>query len=186
MSMGYGFWMNSKGKYFPTNEHGTDIIKNPKRFGLDKGEVQTILAKSPYNPISTKEEGSRGILLKKAFENGWIRIRGSGQSGFSFQFSGNLKSVVENILDDFGMEYFGAMTHLKLDDFSTGRTWSGNFTNLKTAYANDEFSDFQTTSVDSPFRTDDDVRKDIRQRITPQGAIFGEGVKKMIIKILYN
>ena len=186
MSMGYGFWMNSKGEYFPTTEHGSDIIKAPREFGMTQQEVKSILDKAPYNPISTKEEGSRGILLKKAFENGWVRIRGSGQSGFSFQFSGNKNSVVENILEDFGMEYFGPMTHIKLDDFSTGQTWSGNFNNLKTSYADGEFSDFETTSADSPFRTDADVRRDIRQRITPPGAVFGESLKKIIKNILFN
>ena len=147
---------------------------------MTRQEVNSILDKAPYNPISNKAESSRGILLKKAFENGWVRIRGN-----SIQFSGNKKSVVENILYFF-KDIFGPMSYINLDDFSTGQTWSGNFNNLKTSYDDGEFSDFETTSADSPFRTDTDVRRDIRQRITPPGAVFGESLKKIIKNILFS
>lgn len=187
----YGFWMNKKGKYFPTSEHGTDVIKKPKKFGIDKKEIENILSKSPYNPQSTEEKSGRGEILKLAFQNGWIRIRGSSGQ-FSFQFWGNKKKVAELILEDFGEEYFGPFTSILLHDLKSKSKWEGTYQDLKTGLEDIEDSGSDITPSDSeaamgsPHNIDSLTRGKIRDRITPAHATFGEQLKRKLSKLFFS
>lgn len=186
----YGFWMNKRGKYVPTTEHGTDVIKNPKKFGIEKSQIDSILKKSPYNSQSTEEKSGRGEILKLAFQRGWIRVRGSSGQ-FSFQFWGNKKKVAELILSDFGEEYFGAFTSVLLHDLKSKTKWSGTYQDLKSG-----LEDIEATGSDvspevaqkiggSPHNIDSISRGKIRDRITPPHATFGETLKRKAMKKLF-
>jgi hypothetical protein len=182
----YGFWMNKKGKYFPTNEHGTDVIRNSKKFGVDKLEIEKLLKKAPYNSQSTDEKSSRGEILKLAFKNGWIRIRGSSGQ-FSFQFWGNKKRIAELILEDFGEEYFGLFTSIILHDLKSKTKWTGTYQELKQGLEDiqdSEASSDTEKSIGSPYNIDSLSRGKIRDRITPPHATFGEAIKKKLKKLL--
>jgi hypothetical protein len=189
--MTYGFWMTRKGKYFPVQEHGNAIISNPKKFGLDKKQIDQILSKTHYDPQSTSAESGRGLILNLAFEKGFIRIRGSGSAGFSFQFFGNPKQVVELILQDFGEEYFGPYTFVSLTDLKTGFEWKGNYQELKEQHMDgvfDNISSSKTTNKKdiSYSGSDEEVRQQLRRNLVPQNAIFGEELKRKIRKILFK
>jgi hypothetical protein len=188
--MSYGFWMDNNGNYFSVDEHGSVIVKTPKKFGLDKKQIDLILKDHPYNPQSTEQESGRGLILKLAFQKGFIRIRGSGSAGFSFQFWGKPKRVVDLILEEFGEEYFGPYTFVTLTDLSSDYNWQGSYQDLKEAHMNGDF-DHVSSAPKKDGKTvyrgsDQEVRQQLRKNLVPAGAIFGESLRKKINKILFG
>ncbi len=135
-----GFWLNrNNGKVIQVYEHGSDIIKNPKKFGFTDDEVADILNDNPYNPQATGKKDSRTMLLKAAFEKGWVRIRQVGNT-FTAEFSGMAKTVVGKIIKKFGDD-FGPFTQIRLHDLGSNQNWNMNFQDLVEAYRDGQFDD---------------------------------------------
>ena len=95
MSNLIGLWINRNGKFVRTNEHGSTVMEDPKFFGFSEKELE----KFKYNPRDTGEDTGRHQLLLATFKKGWIRLRGSGQAGFSFEYYGDTKQVMEMIVN---------------------------------------------------------------------------------------
>lgn len=165
----YGFWMDKNGEYFETREHGTEIIDNPKQFGINSKIIQSILKAKDYSPQDTKQTSGRFEILKKAYENGWIRIRGT-DSEYTFEFMGNIKRVAELIVFGFGEDNFGLFTFVRLHDLKNKKKWQGSYNELKKAVEMGEFEGKHSTK---------NAAASMRDRLLPAGAIFGESVKRM-------
>lgn len=172
-----GYWLNrNSGKTIRVDEHGSAIIKDPKKFGFTKQEVDEILMDNPYNPQKVSKKDSRYILLNTAFEKGWVRIRQVG-STFTAEFSGMTKTVVGKIIKKFG-DNFGPFTQIRLHDLGSNQNWSMNYQELVEAYRDGEFDDSVASvqlvkpseipaSVLSTANRDKNVRNILRKSIEP-------------------
>ena len=174
-----GFWLNrNSGKVIPVHEHGSSIIENPAKFGFTKAEVDEIMSDNPYNANATGKKDSRFILLNKAFERGWVRVRQVGSS-WTFEFSGMAKTVVGKIIKKFGGEYFGDYTTVRLHDLGSNQSWSFPYKDLVEAYRDGDFDDSIASvqllkpneipaSVLSTANRDKNVRNILRKSLEPE------------------
>jgi len=153
-----GYWLNSNsGKVIPTTEHGSTIIAKPEMFGISKKDMLSITSKKAYNPQSTKKTDSRVILLNKAFDNGWVRVRVVGPS-WTFEFSGNMPNVISKLVKKFGDD-MGPFTRINLHDIRFKDNMSLTYTELVDALNGAEFDDEQSN-----------IRNKMRQKLFPAGA----------------
>jgi len=172
-----GYWMNSKsGKIIVTSDHGQTIIDKPELFGISKKEVLSIISKKAYNPQGTKKTDSRAVLLNKAFDAGWVRIR-IVNSSWTCEFSGNMSLVVSKIIKKFGDD-MGPFTRINLHDIRNKDNRSFTYTQLLDSYNSGEFDDEQANTRDM-----------IRQKLFPSGSMetpnFSlESLKRMFKKNL--
>jgi hypothetical protein len=172
-----GFWMNrNSGKIIKVHEHGSSIIENPSKFGFTKKEIDDILSVGAYNPQATGKKDSRTMLLTKAFEKGWIRVRQVGSS-YTFEFSGMVKTVVKHIIKKFGDD-FGPFTQIRIHDLGTNQNWSINYQELVDLYQDGEFDDAIVStqlvkqneipsSVLSSSNRDANIRNILRKSVEP-------------------
>lgn len=172
-----GFWLNrNTGKVIQVREHGSAIIENPAKFGFTKAEIADILSDNPYNTQATGKKDSRTILLTKAFEKGWVRVRQVG-SAFTFEFSGMAKTVVKHIIKKFGDD-FGPFTQIRMHDLGSNQNWNVNFQELVDKYQENEFDDSVATvqlvkpneipaDVLSSANRDKNVRNILRKSVEP-------------------
>jgi len=153
-----GYWMNSNsGKVVSTDDHGSTILAKPEMFNISKKELESIISKKAYNPMSTKKTDSRVILLNKAFDNGWVRIR-IVNSSWTLEFSGNLSSVVSKLIKKFGDD-MGPFTRINLHDIHNKDNKSLTYTELVDAYNSGQFDDEQAN-----------VRDKMRQKLFLAGS----------------
>lgn len=95
-----GWWVNGEtGKGRHVAEHWMEIRSNPESYGVSQEEMQKILkdAGGAFNPGDTSPDGARGMLLKAAMKNGWVRVRGY-QGKYSIQTYGRLASRLPKVL----------------------------------------------------------------------------------------
>jgi len=93
-----GWWVNGNtGKGHHVSEHGLDVQANPEQYGLKPDDVKALLKAKKFNAGDTDPEGGRGLLLKAAMRNGWVRVRGY-QGKYAIQTYGNLASHLPKVL----------------------------------------------------------------------------------------
>jgi hypothetical protein len=174
-----GYWMNSKsGKTISTNEHGSTILAKPEIFGISKNDIAAITKKKVYNPGGDGKNNSRPALLKKAFDNGWVRIR-IANSSWTCEFSGNMSSVVAKIIKKFGDD-MGPFTRINLHDIHSKDNKSFTYTEMVDAYNSGAFDDEQANTRDK-----------MRQRLFPAGSeetphFSLESLKRLFKKTLFK
>lgn len=59
-----GYWISPEGDVFPTNNHFEFLVDNLKKFGFSKKYIR-------------EQSHSPALIIIRAIENGWIRIRRS-------------------------------------------------------------------------------------------------------------
>lgn len=199
-----GFWLNrNNGKVIQVSEHGSSIIENPLKFGFTREEVSDILDNGAYNSMDTGKKDSRTLILKAAFEKGWVRVRQVG-SNWTFEFNGKAKTVVSKIIKKFGDE-FGPFTPINLHDLGSNQNWRISYNDLVEKYKENEFDDsiasFQLLKPNeipsaalSSSNSDNMVRNIIRKKIEPQfpinspigGDTFESKIYESIRRILFK
>lgn len=173
-----GYWMNSKtGKTIVTHEHGSTILANPELFGISKKEIASIINKKAYSAAGDKNN-SRPLILAKAFDNGWVRIRVANTS-WTCEFSGNLSSVVTKIIRKFGDD-MGPFTRINLHDIRNKDNKSMTYAELVDAHNSGAFVDDQAN-----------IRDKMRQKLFPAGAeeqphFSLESLKRIFRKTLFK
>jgi hypothetical protein len=173
-----GWWLDSNsGKVIQVREHGSAIIENPAKFGFSKKEIADILDNNPYNTQATGKKDSRTMLLKAAFEKGWVRVRQVGSS-YTFEFSGRAKTVVKRIIKKFGDD-FGPFTQIRLHDLGSNQNWSLSYQDMVEKLQDGEFDDSIATvqlvkpnempaDILSAANRDTNVRNILRKSIEPE------------------
>jgi hypothetical protein len=174
-----GYWMNSKsGKTIVTAEHGSTILAKPEIFGISKKDILSISKNRIYTPDGAGKNNSRPILLAKAFDNGWVRIRVANTS-WTCEFSGNASSVVSKLIKKFGDD-MGPFTRINLHDIRNKDNKSLTYTELVDAYNSGAFDDEQAIARDK-----------MRQKLFPAGAeetphFSLESLKRLFKKTLFK
>jgi len=157
-----GYWLNSNsGKMLSTSDHGSSIIKNPELFGMSKKYVSGIMVKKPYNSQSTGTTDTRVVLMSKAFENGWVRIR-IVNSSWTVEFAGDMTQVVGKFIKKF-KDDMGPFTRINLHNLHTHDNRSMGYNDLVTAYESGNLSDEQSS-----------IRSKLRQRMFVGAGESGE------------
>jgi hypothetical protein len=114
-----GYWLDSKtGRVISVTEHGSQVLGNPKLFGMRPEDVDAIVGDGLYNPYETGKASARGKLILAACRNGWVRVRSNGQE-WSLQLSGKARSGVMKFLRKFAGD-LGEYSPIQVSDFATG------------------------------------------------------------------
>lgn len=95
-----GWWVNGKtGVGRHVAEHWMEVRSDPESFGVSEDEVAKILkaAGGEFNPGDTSPDGARGLLLKAAMKNDWVRVRGY-QGKYSIQTYGHMADLLPKVL----------------------------------------------------------------------------------------
>lgn len=94
-----GWWVNGiTGKGRHVAEHWMEVKSDPQAYGLTDEQVESILkeAGGKFMPGDTSPDGARGLLLKAAMKNGWVRVRGY-QGKYSIQTYGHMASYLPKV-----------------------------------------------------------------------------------------
>lgn len=173
-----GFWMNCKsGKTLVTSDHVSTILAKSEIFGISKNDISAMLKNKVYTPSNGKNN-IRHSLLKKAFDNDWVRIRIANQS-WTCEFSGNMSNVVDKLIKKFGDD-MGPFTIVNLHDIRHKDNRSLTYTELLDAHNSGMFDDEQTN-----------IRDKIRQRLFPAGSeerpnFSLESLKRIFVETLFK
>jgi len=66
--LGTGYWLNLRsGQNFEVYDHESDVLNNPRRYGLDTSEIARATRES--------EQRYRERVLLTAMQHGWARVR---------------------------------------------------------------------------------------------------------------
>jgi hypothetical protein len=69
----HGLWIKSEELIFVSDDHASPILEDPVRFGLAQEQINEIYARHGETPGG--EGTARDELIRKATENGWVRVR---------------------------------------------------------------------------------------------------------------
>jgi hypothetical protein len=116
-----GWWINSRtGQGHHVAEHWMEVKSDPERYGLSEDQVEKILAAAggKFNPGDTSPDGARGMLLKAAMQNDWVRVRGY-QGKYAIQVYGHLASRLPKVMQFLRKAGVGPYSEILLTDLST-------------------------------------------------------------------
>jgi hypothetical protein len=68
-----GYWLSQDGSVPVTQDHIDAVVAEPERFGLDRDTITEIYRR--HGEEIGREGFARDEIMRRAAENGWIRIR---------------------------------------------------------------------------------------------------------------
>ena len=116
-----GWWVNGEtGKGHHVAEHWMEVRSNPEHYGVSQETMQKILkdAGGQFSPGDTSPDGARGMLLKAAMKNGWVRVRGY-QGKYSIQTYGHLASYLPKVMKFLKVAGVHAYSEIFVSDLSS-------------------------------------------------------------------
>ncbi len=116
-----GWWVNGNtGKGYHVSEHWMEVKSDPAKFGLTDDQVEDILrqAGGKFMPGDTSPDGARGLLLKAAMKNGWVRVRGY-RGKYAIQVYGHLASHLPKVMKFLKTAGVGPYSEILLSDLSS-------------------------------------------------------------------
>lgn len=118
-----GVWLSPTGSWVRVGEnHVSDIISNPDKFGITKDVVSGLYQK--HNEPVGKEGQAREDLIALVLRKGWVRIRNyrNHWSITVFEPSTNVVNNIRNWLDHFiNQGWIGPYETVKVYDMNTDR-----------------------------------------------------------------
>ncbi len=121
MPLGKGYFLNRRtGRLHLVEEHASDVIKRPKRYGLTEENIQDTIGTTAVDAGYGLTEEERGLIIRLVTANGFIRIR-YHKDRLGYQFTGDPHDALDRLRRLMSRWGVGSYTLITFTDFSINR-----------------------------------------------------------------